>query len=95
MKYTFEEGQFAKEAYEGRIKVLTDRVDADMAEIFRLEADKSLIEKNTEPEVKKEEIEKNSEQLASFTQLIELWQRQPEANKDKFFDEVFFDKLFL
>ncbi len=102
MKYTYEEGQFAREAYEGRLNVIQSRIrDLERQEEFignqladldeeceRLIAEHNKIVENTEPQIKTEDLEK------SFSELVEIWQKQPEANKDKFFDKVFFGEFF-
>jgi hypothetical protein len=103
MKYTHEEGKFAREAYEGRISVVQSKIrdlehQEDLIANHILELDNELnhlilehnkIVQNTEPDVKPEELEK------SFVQLVELWQKQPDAYKDRFFDEVLINELFL
>ncbi len=102
MKYTYEEGQFAKQAYEGRLAVIGQRIQSREEAITQFEkeleelneehdrliSEHNKIVENTESQVKTENLEK------SFSELIEIWQKQPEANKDKFFDKVFFGEFF-
>lgn len=94
MKYTKEEADFAVNANELEIDFINTRLEeleeekqGYLSKRIRLENQITDIKANTEPQISKEE----SRRL--FHDLVVLWDNQPEENKDKFFDEVFFSRL--
>ncbi|MEB3150558.1 MAG: hypothetical protein VKL60_16290 [Sphaerospermopsis sp.] len=87
MKFTPKEAKFAISAYEKEVNKIN-------FEISQLEREKQeLLDERKELYEKIDEVVDAAAEK-SFSELVALWQSQPEVNKDRFFDEVIYHELF-
>ncbi|MEB3151176.1 MAG: hypothetical protein VKL60_19425 [Sphaerospermopsis sp.] len=92
MKFTPEEAKLTISAYEKEVNKIN-------FEISQLEREKQeLLDERSELYEKIDEVTIHTEVVdaeKSFSELVALWQSQPEVNKDRFFDEIIYDELFF